>query len=234
MANDSSGLADRLTAVLRDAGAALVGFGDLRGIEEAKLPTGIAVAVPVPADIVEGIRLAPTPAYAQAYRELNVKLNEIVLQGEKYLAEQGFNALALTKERVNETRIDRFRTRLPHKTVATRAGLGWIGKSCLLVTPEYGSAVRISSLLTDAPLPCAQPIAESHCGRCEQCRKNCPSGAIRGTLWLAGMRRSEIVDLDACVSHMEAVSRGMEEDLICGVCIAACPYTQRYLRREGA
>lgn len=227
-------LAGGLTAVLRESGAALVGFGDLRGIEGATLPVGVSVGIPVPAGVVREIRLAPTAAYAQAYRDLNAQLNAIVLAGERYLTDKGYGALALTKDRVNETRVNRYRTLLPHKTVATRAGLGWIGKSCLLVTPEYGSAVRISTLLTDAPLPCAQPATESQCGRCEQCKKNCPGHAIRGTLWGAGMERSDLLDLSACVAHMEVVSQGLEKDLICGACIAACPYTERYLRREGA
>ena len=45
-----------------------------------------------------------------------------------------------------------FRTVMPHKTVAVHAGLGWIGKSALFVTEKYGSAVRLTSVLTDAPL----------------------------------------------------------------------------------
>lgn len=229
MSDADHNLALDLTAVLREAGAALVGFGDLRGIEGATLSVGVSVGIPVPAGVVREIRLAPTAAYAQAYRDLNTQLNAIVLAGERYLTDKGYGALALTKDRVNETRIDRYRTLLPHKTVATRAGLGWIGKSCLLVTPEYGSAVRISTLLTDAPVPCAQPVAESRCGRCEQCKKNCPSSAIRGTLWSAGMERSDLLDLSTCVAHMEVVSQGLEKDLICGACIATCPYTQRYL-----
>lgn len=46
------------------------------------------------------------------------------------------------------------------------------------------------------------------------------------------MERIDLLDLSTCVAHMEVVSQGLEKDLICGACIAACPYTQRYLRRE--
>ena len=46
-------------------------------------------------------------------------------------------------------------TALPHKTIATRAGIGWIGKSALLVTAKYGSAIRLSSILTDTPIETA-------------------------------------------------------------------------------
>lgn len=224
-------LAAEIREVLGNAGAALVGFADITGLPETNFPIGISVAVPLPPEIVRDIAVRPTVAYAQVYRDLNEQLDSIVLAGERFLAERGYNALALTKSRVNETRINRYQTRLPHKTVARLAGLGWIGKSCLLVTPQYGPAVRISTLLTDAPLPCAEPIAESRCGNCMQCANACPGHAIKGVLWQEGSIRSDRLDLEACVAHMKQVSSGLEEDLICGACIAACPYAQRYTRR---
>jgi hypothetical protein len=60
-------------------------------------------------------------------------------------------------------------TPLPHKTVATRAGLGWIGHCALLVTPAFGPALRISSVLTNAPRYHAVPIVRSRCGTCRRC-----------------------------------------------------------------
>lgn len=238
MVNALQELLDELRAILVEQGAALVGVADLNQLEgelayapeEGAFPVGISVAVPLPPEIVADIREKPTAAYAQAYRELNARLDAIVLAGERLLTERGYNAFALTKSRVNETRIDRYQTQLPHKTVARLAGLGWIGKSCLLVTPQYGPAVRISTLLTDAPLPCAAPIAASRCGACAQCANACPGHAIKGVLWQEGSSRSNRLDLEACVAHMKQVSLGLEEDLICGACIAACPYAQRYIR----
>lgn len=221
-------LATEIRKILGNAGAALVGFANIEGLTGANFPVGISVAVPLPPEIVHEIAEKPTAAYAQAYRDLNEQLDAIVLAGERFLAERGYNACALTKSRVSETRIDRYQTQLPHKTMARLAGLGWIGKSCLLVTPQYGPAVRISTLLTDAPLPCATPIAESRCGSCMQCANACPGHAIKGVLWHEGSNRSDRLDLEACVAHMEQVSHGLEEDLICGACIAACPYAQRW------
>ena len=82
-------------------------------------------------------------------------LDNIVSCGAEFLLENGYQAYANTTKAVKQD--DNWCTPLPHKTVATRAGLGWIGKNCLLVTKEYGSAVRLSSLLTDAPLPAGTP-----------------------------------------------------------------------------
>lgn len=46
------------------------------------------------------------------------------------------------------------------------AGLGWIGKQTLLITPEYGPRVMLATVLTDAPFKTAKPITESRCGVC--------------------------------------------------------------------
>ena len=117
--------------------------------------------------------------------------------------------------------------------MATRAGLGWIGKSNLLVTPAYGSAVRLSSLVTNAPLPVAEPISESRCGKCEQCVKLCPAHALTGTLWTAGMPRETLFRRIECYETQRSLMRehtGIETDL-CGRCFAVCPHTLRYLKR---
>ena len=84
---------------------------------------------------------------------------------------------------------------------------GWIGKNCLLVTPQYGSAIRISSLLTNASLESDKAENQSRCGQCELCVKKCPAQALKGTLWEADTPREEIVDVDQCYKkQMEIMS----------------------------
>ena len=222
---------EELKQLLLDSGAKLVGVGDMSGVAGCDYPVGVSVAIPLPKDLVEQLKTAPTEEYYHMYYALNKKLNEIVSAGEEFLKSKGYNAYAQTTDRVktNENRI----SKLPHKTVATRAGLGWIGKNCLLVTKEYGPAIRISSLLTDAPLKCNEPINESKCGGCSLCVKNCPGQALKGTLWTAGMERSEIVDVEQCFKTQFEIMKkntGIETDL-CGKCFAVCAHTQRYLRQ---
>ena len=166
------------------------------------------------------------------YYAWNARLDTIVRTGAQYLQSRGFYAKACTVDSIRKDQ--NALTPLPHKTVATRAGLGWIGKSCLLVTPECGSAVRISTILTDAELPYAEPITASRCGTCAQCQKHCPAQAIHGTLWQAGMDRAEIPDWQQCE---QTELRIMKEHLgipeaLCGKCFAVCPYTLHYLRRD--
>ena len=152
------------------------------------------------------------------------------MAGEDFLKKKGFEAYAQTTERVEVTP-NKF-TRLPHKTVATRGGLGWIGKNCLLVTPQYGSAIRISSLMTNAPLKCDEPMDQSHCGTCNQCVINCPAHALKDNLWTVGMQREKIVNIEKCYrKQVEIMSKstGIETEL-CGKCFAVCTYTRRYLK----
>ena len=107
----------------------------------------------------------------------------------------------------------------PHKTVATRAGLGWIGKNCLLVTSQYGPAVRISSLLTNAPLECNKAIDVSRCGECRVCVEHCP-----------GVQREDIVNVEECYKKQNEIMyehTGIEKDL-CGKCFAMCVYAQKH------
>lgn len=139
-------------------GAAQMGVADLRGLVPSGLETGVAVLVSLPRDLVRALQTAPTRAYYAAYHTLNAQLDRIVTRGADFLEQAGYRARAQTTSAVVQD--DGWSTPLPHKTVATRAGLGWVGRSCLLVTRAYGSAVRLSSLVTDAPLPWDPPVEE--------------------------------------------------------------------------
>jgi len=66
---------------------------------------------------------------------------------------------------------------LSDRAVAERAGLGWVGKNCALITPEFGSWVYLGELVTNLPLPPDQPVEEG-CGDCNICVDACPTGAL--------------------------------------------------------
>ena len=124
-----------------------------------------------------------------------------------------------------------YETMLPHKTAARLAGLGWIGKSALLVNETYGSMVRYMTVLTNAPLDIARPIDQSKCGGCMICTNACPAGAVLGKNWEPGMTRSDIFDAFKCreIARARAIEYIGEDVTICGRCIYVCPHTQRYL-----
>lgn len=222
-------LTEELKEILHFQGADLVGIGDMSSVENCNFKTGISVAVSLPKNIIIDLQEAPTQEYYNLYYSLNSKLNEIVMAGEEFLKKEGFEAYAQTTDRIKVSQ-DKT-TPLPHKTVATKAGLGWIGKNCLLVTPQYGSAVRISSLLTNASLECDEPINQSRCGACSLCVKKCPAQALKGTLWNTDTPREELINIKKCYKkQVEIMSKktGIETDL-CGKCFAVCAYTKKHL-----
>ena len=225
---------EELGGLLREMGAGLVGFADMTGLSHDGLNHAVALAVPLPISTIQGIEDGPTRDSFEQYHSLNSKLNQLAETAAEYIQSKGFRAVAQTTTSVVEHA--GYRTAVPHKTCCTRAGLGWIGKSALLVTPEYGSAVRLSSVLTDGVFDrIGQPIDSSRCGACQNCTQSCPGHAITGTLWSPTVPREELVDVEACrkAARKLAAERVHEEITLCGKCIQVCPYTQAYLHRTG-
>lgn len=224
-------LSGDLYGFLLGKGASLCGFADLTGIVEGELQHGVSVAIKLPVPVLRSIADGPSRIYFDAYHEINEKLDSLVTAGAEYLRAGGYRAHAQTRANVQEH--PGYRTDLPHKTVATRSGLGWIGKSALLVTSEFGPAIRLSSLLTDAPLSFGEPVGKSKCGNCTACADHCPGKAISGRLWEVTMDRDAFFDAAACRKAARALSKELlnEEITLCGKCIEVCPYTRGYIRR---
>lgn len=234
--------------LLKKNGASLVGFADISQqynhaeisspqtedshdmeFEIPHYPGGVSIALAYPTHIISGISAAPTQDYYDAYHELNKKLDELAVLCAKYIESRGYNAYAQTVSATKEFGI--FRTIMPHKTVAIRAGLGFIGKSALFVTKEFGSAVRLTSVLTDAPLIYGTPTVESPCASCDICTKACPAGAISGKVWTAQTDRDYFFNAIACRKKAREISAAVLNKTItlCGKCIEVCPYTKRYI-----
>ncbi|MED3562434.1 tRNA epoxyqueuosine(34) reductase QueG [Bacillus xiapuensis] len=66
---------------------------------------------------------------------------------------------------------------LSDRAVAERAGIGWSGKNCAVITPEFGSYVYLGELITSIPFEPDTPI-EDQCGTCTKCLEACPTGAL--------------------------------------------------------
>lgn len=226
---------EELATLLLRRGAGLVGFADLAEIPahvRQGLPRAVSIGVPLNPRIIAGIRHGPTREYLAEYHRANALLGELAQAAADALRAGGFRA-AFGTATVAGVEFGQYDTPLPHKTVATRAGLGWIGRCALLVTERYGSAVRLMTVLTDAPLDVAAPVNDSRCGECRTCVEACPGEAIAGGLWRAGLPREAMVDADACYRTMRRLVAAIGADPsvgVCGMCIAACPWTQRYIR----
>jgi epoxyqueuosine reductase len=218
----------------RRAGAALLGVADLGCLPENVrdgLPRALSIAVALDPTVVAGLADGPTRAYHTEYQRANSLLASLGKAAAATIEAHGFAARAgaVTVKVVQGDGT----TLLPHKTVATLAGLGWIGHSAVLVTPAFGKAVRLTTVLTDAPWTCGKPVRRSRCGNCRACVDACPGGAVTGHPWEPGIARDRLFDFAACkkTASRLAAAQGIHET-ICGICILACPWTRRYLRRS--
>lgn len=223
-----------LKQMLLKKGAALVGFGDISELvkdQDNVMRYGISVVVCMTPNVVRNIENGPTKDYYLEYKRLNILLDDLVIAGAEFLQNKGYKALAQTTTSVKE--FGNYRTIFPHKSFATRAGIGWIGKCALLVTEEYGSAIRLSSILTNAPLEFSEPINEAKCSKsCMVCVNACPAGAATGEEWDVTKDRDDFFNPVLCrkQARLQAGKIGIEAT-ICGKCIQICPYTQRYINR---
>ena len=114
---------------------------------------------------------------------------------------------------------------LCEKQLAVEAGLGWIGRQSLLVTPQYGSFVLLGELiLTDEADAYDAPFEGEGCGRCRRCLESCPTGALV---------RSRMLDTGRCIAcHTIEKEPGTEVDLHgwifgCDACQSCCPHNLR-------
>lgn len=230
-------ISEELRAGLLQRGAALVGFCELPALppepfaRHGGFTRGISIAVHLSPEIVRQIEQGPSQHYLDESDYLFERLDALALFSEAFLKENGYAAYAMTCGRVTAN-AQLHATPLPHKTLATKAGLGWIGKCALLVTPEYGSAVQITSVLTNAPLGTGSPCTHSLCGACRLCTDACPADASTGRNWKPELARADFFNAHACWAKSHEIGRVIGIDSTnCGRCIVVCPYTRRYLQK---
>lgn len=228
-------LNEELETFLISNGASLVGFANLGEIAPEvrdNFPSGISIAVALDPQVMADIQEGPTKRYYEEYRRANELLDALGQRAVEFLESRRDKAkwFAATNAGIDEQTLS---TRLPHKTVATRAGLGWIGKCALLINKRFGSAIRLTTVLTDAPIVTGQAVNTSLCGNCTHCVDICPGHAPTGRDWQAGLPRESLVDAYACretAREFELKTEGIYDN-ICGLCIVACPWTKKYLAR---
>ena len=215
---------------LKEAGASKVGFADVEGLasEFIDLPNGISLVLKLPKETMKFVENEDYENYWKHYHAQIDKLTEISLKGEEYIKNLGYDAFALTMKR-NEWDMEKLLSILPYKTIATKAGLGWIGRSALFVTPEYGSAVALGAILTDMPLEFGAPVTDSECDECSNCQNACPVNAINPQKWNNRLNRKDIIDIETCKEYILGQYKAGGG---CTKCMSECKLTQEYLNRK--
>lgn len=120
------------------------------------------------------------------------------------------------------------------RELAQRAGLGWQGRSAMLLHPRRGSYVFLSTLLVELELEYDEPFTRDHCGTCDACVTACPTGALLGR----DENGAPIMDARRCISYLTIEQRGAIPRALrpaignrifgCDVCQEVCPFTRRF------
>ncbi len=113
---------------------------------------------------------------------------------------------------------------LAERSLAQRAGLGFIGKNHMLINPDIGSQILLGQIVCDLQLEADEPFV-SECPGCEKCIRACPTGALRAE----GM-----FDASKCISYLTIEHKGNIDGGLagkignrifgCDVCMKVCPY----------
>ena len=227
---------NEINEILLSNGASLVGFANIKNYDlkiNKKFKSGISIAVALDPQIVKDITEGPTLAYYDEYKKVNKKLDFLSDMISSLINDRGYNAenWGATDDRI----YGHLMTELPHKTMATLSGLGWIGKCALLITKEFGAAIRLTTVLTDIDEQIKDnSIKKSKCNNCRICVDICPGKAPKGVNWYRGLARDSFFDPDACRKSARKLAKERTGILytFCGICIANCPYTKEYVNKK--
>lgn len=219
---------------LKEWGASKFSFGyvgDCLPDSLKRLKFAVSIAVRLSDAIINEIDDKPTHTYFHHYRSVNTLIDSITLRTTLLIQDIGYLAMAIPASQTVKTKEDPYRGIFQHKTAARLSGLGWIGKSGLLITPEYGPRVRLGTVITNMELPVEKNVYDRDCGECSICKSACPAMAIQGENWYEGAPRSRIVDAEACSNYMNAKFKHIGRGSVCGICMRVCPVGNKVIRK---
>lgn len=199
------------------------------GSEIASFPYSISLGISLINHIVDQLPRRSERSVAlnykhHAYDVINQRLDLVASKVSGFIQQQGYTALPLpASKRIDDERIC---GAFSHKMGASLSGLGWIGKSCLLITPDSGPRVRWVSVLTDAQIEPTGQLMEEQCGDCTACVDICPINAFTGRPFRKGEPREARYSARKCEKYFESMkAKGQIE--VCGMCLFVCPHGRK-------
>jgi epoxyqueuosine reductase len=167
-----------------------------------------------------GPESAPAPHHAVAryargddyHRVLEARL-EALLASMRSATERPFDAAIFVDKHWVQERV-----------LAAYAGLGWIGKHSLLISPELGSWLLLGGIATTIPLT-PDALAADQCGACTLCLDACPTGAIVGEREVDARRCISYLTIEKAGTLTDAEMTAVGDHLFgCDVCQEVCPW----------
>lgn len=217
-----------------DSRGYIYGLANLTGLLDDKFldyPVGLSIGKKLDNKIMDVIENGPTKEYLDCYHQTNIELFETAIRIQNQLKHYNINSIVIPPSGFSKSKefpLDNnvLKAIISHKMVATRAGLGWIGKTDLFVSKKFGPRLRLTSLLINHPLIIdSKPVEKSRCGKCNVCVEKCPAGAANGKLWNINVYRDEFFNAFKCRDKCKELTfqRLNLNETICGICVSVCP-----------
>lgn len=177
--------------------------------------SAIVLGIPLFAPMVA---TSPSMVYQELYNTTNRILDDMAYRLTAHLTSMGYRAVFFPRDCYFkiEVLLDEPAAAFSHVLSGYYSGMGTIGDSHNLITPEFGPRVRMVTVLTDAEIEPDPMLGEQLCIHCGKCRRSCPSNAFTD-------RGEGIYDMDkdACTRY-HLVLKG-EHHWPCGRCVDVCP-----------
>ncbi len=213
--DDPQVMAAEIKDIGRQAGAALIGI--TRITEEdlylgREIPYEYAICIGLDMDRAEMAHVPHERAAREvmrAYRDIS----KVAIRVAEAIRSMGWPAKAYGNPNVTD---------ILHIPLATRAGLGQLGKHGSMISKEHGSNFRLAAVLTNLPMALDQPVdigVDDLCATCTRCVVDCPADAIHDDKQMVRGQRKWYVDFDKCVPYFVKTYG-------CAICIEVCPWSE--------
>jgi epoxyqueuosine reductase len=221
------GLRRRIESAASSFGVSKTGYAPLNGIpvkgelldRGQGMTHAVSMAMEISPDIV--FERDRDDRFYEAMVEKRTAMDRAAEAVGMVLRESGYRALPVTSVYVMDK--EAIVGQISHKAVAHQAGLGWIGRNLLLVTPEFGPRVRLITVMTDAEIDEGPRPMLNRCGTCRACIDGCPLKAIKYADFTDyPEERSKVFGYMRCHRQEKAwLDRPVPK--FCARCISNCP-----------
>jgi epoxyqueuosine reductase QueG len=168
-------------------------------------------------------------AVTRVYETLFIALDQCAYRLSTLIENQGGQALPIPADVPYyswDKRKQCGRGDLSHRHAAVLAGLGSLGKNSLLLTPDFGNRVNLTSVLTNVPLVENPPFGRDLCiSGCDLCLRSCPANALRGD--------GTVIQKECRKLHSITTGRGFRL-FACWECRRVCPAQGNLLPKTNA